>query len=133
MSKKFFHTPSDPSKIKFEIARKYFWAWAKIIAPRSRGNIAYIDLFSGKGYYDDGSKATPILILEAALRDDLIKKKLITIFNDAKPEHTLKEIGGKYFLTFKFKDAKYGTKTTPSSDKRRKNTIAKNVVITFPK
>ncbi len=84
----FFKTPSDPSKVKFEIVRKYFWSWAKIIAPRARSNIAYIDLFSGKGIYDDGSKATPILILEGALRDNLIKSKLITIFNDVTPEHT---------------------------------------------
>lgn len=88
MSEEFFNAPSDPSKVKFEIVRKYFWAWAKIIAPRARGNIAYIDLFSGKGVYDDGSKATPLLILEGALRDNLIKTKLITIFNDATPKHT---------------------------------------------
>jgi len=58
----FFETPSDPSKVKFEIVRKYFWSWAKIIAPRARSNIAYIDLFSGKGIYDDGSKATLMFI-----------------------------------------------------------------------
>lgn len=87
MSEEFFNTPSDPSKVKFEIVRKYFWAWAKIIAPRARGNIAYIDLFSGKGVYNDGSKATPLLILEGALRDSLIRTKLITVFNDVTPEN----------------------------------------------
>jgi three-Cys-motif partner protein len=88
MNRKFFDSPSDPSKVKFEIVRKYFWSWAKIIAPRVRGNIAYIDLFSGKGVYDDGSKSIPVLIIESALRDVLIKDKLLAIFNDSNSEHT---------------------------------------------
>jgi three-Cys-motif partner protein len=85
----FFETSKDCSKVKTEIVRKYFWTWAKVILGTTNKNsdIAYIDLYSGPGTYDDGTKSTPIQILENALRDETMKSKLVTIFNDVNKSH----------------------------------------------
>jgi three-Cys-motif partner protein len=84
----FFEEHKEQSRIKAEIVRKYFWSWAKIIIPRSAGNkIAYIDLFAGPGRYVNGTKSTPLLILETAIADEQMRNALVCLFNDADPEH----------------------------------------------
>jgi len=83
MSKNFFEQRSEQSTVKAQIVDKYYRAWAKIMAPRSRGGkIAYVDLFSGPGRYKDGSASVPLLILENAINDPVLKIGLVTIFND---------------------------------------------------
>ena len=87
----FFNESTETSLVKTEIVAKYFWAWAKVIIPQAKKrktNIAYIDLFSGPGRYQDGSKSTPLLILERAIADQDMREKLITIFNDKNSDHT---------------------------------------------
>ncbi len=62
----FFEESRETSLVKAEIVAKYFLAWAKVIIPqrKKRGtNIAYINLFSGPGRYQYGSKSTSLLIL----------------------------------------------------------------------
>jgi three-Cys-motif partner protein len=51
-------------------------------------NIAYIDLFSGPGRYKDGSKSTPLLILERAIADPDMSQMLVTLFNDKDSNNT---------------------------------------------
>jgi three-Cys-motif partner protein len=89
----FFEKQKEQSHIKSEIVKKYFWAWGKIIGCRAP-KIAYIDLYSGPGIYKDGSKSTPILVLENALRDELMSQKLVAIFNDTDPKfsESLKQV-----------------------------------------
>lgn len=87
----FFDEFRETSLVKAEIVAKYFWAWAKVIisqAKKKGTNIAYIDLFSGPGYYQDGSKSTPLLILERAIADVDMRERLITIFNDKNSDNT---------------------------------------------
>jgi three-Cys-motif partner protein len=87
----FFDESRDSSLVKSEIVAKYFWAWAKVIIPtaKKRSNkIAYIDLFSGPGRYQDGSKSTPLLILEQAIRDTDMSQMLVTLFNDKDSNNT---------------------------------------------
>ena len=92
----FFDKPKEQSLVKIEIVAKYFWAWAKIMigqlkkVPLSKRpqNIAYVDLFSGPGYYKDGSKSTPLLILERAIAEPEMREQLVTIFNDIDSENT---------------------------------------------
>ena len=49
----------------------------------SRDNrIAYIDLFAGPGRYNDGTKSTPLLVLENAIANAKMRDRLVTIFND---------------------------------------------------
>jgi len=81
----FFDESRDNSLVKSEIVTKYFWAWAKVIIPTAKkwnNNIAYIDLFSGPGHYQDGSKSTPLLILERAIANLDMSQMLVTLFND---------------------------------------------------
>lgn len=84
-NERFFEETSEQSAAKATIVSKYFWAWAKVImasVKKQKGRIAYIDLFAGPGRYKDGTKSTPILILEKAIRDKDMREMLVTIFND---------------------------------------------------
>jgi three-Cys-motif partner protein len=83
----FFSEIKEQSYIKVEIVAKYFGAWAKIMAPRAK-KIAYLDLFSGPGRYRDGSKSTPLLILEHAINNEKVGRVLISVFNDIDRENT---------------------------------------------
>ncbi|QSV67535.1 MAG: three-Cys-motif partner protein TcmP [Aphanizomenon flos-aquae DEX188] len=86
----FFDEPKEQSLVKARIVEKYFWAWAKVIIPTAKkagSKIAYIDLFAGTGRYKDGSKSTPIKVLEKAISDPDIRNMLVTLFNDAKVDH----------------------------------------------
>jgi three-Cys-motif partner protein len=85
-NEKFFDESSEQSRIKATMVRDYFWAWAKVILPtvkKTGGRIAYIDLFAGKGRYNDGTKSTPLLVLESAIADPDMRQHLVTLFNDA--------------------------------------------------
>ena len=88
----FFDEQKEQSLIKARIVEKYFWVWAKVIIPTakklaSQPRIAYIDLFAGAGRYKDGSKSTPIKVLEAAIADPDMRNMLVSIFNDADTEN----------------------------------------------
>jgi three-Cys-motif partner protein len=89
-NKSFFDQPKEQSLVKIEIVAKYFWAWAKIIIHQTekKQEIAYVDLFSGPGCYKDGSKSTPLLILERAISESDSQKLLVTIFNDIDSNNT---------------------------------------------
>jgi len=83
----FFNETTEQSEIKTSIVSKYFWAWAKVIIAtikkgKTGGKIAYIDLFAGPGRYKDGTKSTPLLVLEKAIQDEDMRNMLVTIFND---------------------------------------------------
>jgi three-Cys-motif partner protein len=85
-SEAFFDESTAQSRIKAIIVRDYFWAWARVILPsvkRRGGRIAYIDLFAGPGRYKDGTKSTPLLVLETAIADPDMCEHLVTLFNDA--------------------------------------------------
>ncbi len=82
----FYNERTPQSQVKAAIVSEYFEIWAKImIATRKKTNrgqndrIAYIDLFAGKGEYEDGSPSTPLLILQKAINDKDIRDRLITI------------------------------------------------------
>ncbi len=107
MAEKFFDEQTEQSQVKAEIVSKYFWAWAKVIISvqkrnphRSEGRIAYIDLFAGPGRYRDGTKSTPVKIVEKAIADPDMCARLVAIFNDRDPavtsslQQALKELPG---------------------------------------
>ena len=90
-SNAFFNESREQSRVKAEIIAKYFWAWSKVIIPtakRGSGKLGYIDLFAGPGRYLDGTKSTPLLILEQAVHDSDMCEMLVTLFNDSTTEHT---------------------------------------------
>ncbi len=81
----FFDESTDQSQVKATIVSKYFWAWANVIIPsatqRSK-KIAYVDLFAGPGRYKDGTKSTPLLVLERAIQNPKMRGMLVAVFND---------------------------------------------------
>jgi three-Cys-motif partner protein len=86
----FFDEQKEQSLIKARIVEKYFWAWANVIIPTAKKvdpRIAYIDLFAGPGRYKDGSKSTPIKVLETAISNPDMQNMLVTVFNHADAEH----------------------------------------------
>jgi three-Cys-motif partner protein len=87
VTEEFFEEQKAASQVKTNIVTKYFSAWSRIMVSRSPKNMAYIDLFSGPGIYSDGSKSTPILILETILSNNVYKDKFVTIFNDVNPDY----------------------------------------------
>ncbi len=86
MSKNFFREAREASRIKGEIVAEYFPIWAKIISKYSK-EISYIDLFCGPGMYEDGTKSTPILVLQEAIANDDIRERFISIFTDKEVEY----------------------------------------------
>lgn len=87
----FFEETSEQSAVKAAIVAKYFAVWANIIIPTAKGRggkIAYIDLFAGPGRYKDGTKSTPLLVLEKAIADSDLRQMLVSAFSDADPANT---------------------------------------------
>jgi three-Cys-motif partner protein len=101
VSDNFFDLQMEQSVVKTAIVSNYFDSWAKVIqgSLASKGKsqkIAYVDLFAGPGRYKDGSKSTPLYILEMAIKDEKLRKNLVTWFNDKEPANTsslIEEIG----------------------------------------
>jgi len=87
----FFTESKEQSKVKAEIVAKYFTTWAKVVIPTAKkkaSRISYVDLFAGPGRYDDGTKSTPLLVLERAVADADMCEMLAMFFSDADPNHT---------------------------------------------
>src|SRR5262249_35577783 len=109
----FFDESTEQSLIKANIVSKYFWAWANVILATFKkqnirnGRIAYIDLFAGPGRYKDGTRPTPVRVLEQAIAEPYMRKALVTLFNDADPANTsflkeaIEQIPGLSLLTYK--------------------------------
>ncbi len=88
----FFEEQREQSEVKANIVAKYFYAWSNVMLGAKRkfrrfDRIAYIDLFAGPGRYKDGSKSTPLMVLERAISHPELAKVLVTMFNDRDPEN----------------------------------------------
>lgn len=89
--KKFFAEQTAHSRVKAQIVCNYVLAWAAIVLnPKynTRREAAYVDLFSGPGTYDDGSRSTPLLVTEQVLQKTQLREGLRMFFNDAVPSLT---------------------------------------------
>lgn len=71
-SDKYYEKCSDHKRVKSEIVSSYLIPWVKIVGEHSKG-LHYLDMFSGRAIFEDGSPATPLMIL------DEIEKALIEI------------------------------------------------------
>jgi three-Cys-motif partner protein len=88
--KRFFSKQTEASRVKAEIIAKYFPGWVTVIkswAPK----MAYIDLYAGRGRYDDGKESTPLLVLKRAIDDPQVSQMLVTMFNDMEHADALRE------------------------------------------
>jgi three-Cys-motif partner protein len=88
----FFSKQTEASKIKADIVSRYFSGWANVMASQGSGKIAYLDLFSGPGRYNDGNFSTPLLIVEKAInnKNKKVCDKIVFMFNDADPRNVAK-------------------------------------------
>jgi three-Cys-motif partner protein len=91
----FFEESRQQSRVKSAIVAKYFEAWARVMIGaqnKYRKNddhrISYIDLFAGPGRFSDGTTSTPLLVLEKAIQDEVMRQRLVTIFNDKDENNT---------------------------------------------
>jgi three-Cys-motif partner protein len=85
----FFGESTEQSRIKTVICTNYVFTWADIISRKTRSDrIAYADVYAGPGRYIDGTKSTPLLVLERAIGHNRMRDMLVTLFNDAAPGHT---------------------------------------------
>ena len=89
----FFNETREQSIVKASIVEKYFGAWSKIITstqnryPDHAQKIGYVDLFAGPGRYRDGAISTPLRVLNAALQNENLHDRLVTILNDKDEDH----------------------------------------------
>jgi len=93
-TEEFFVESTDQSQVKSAIVAKYFQAWSNVViqtAKKGSRRIAYIDLFAGPGRYADGTKSTPLLVLEQAIARQELQEMLVSIFND-KDEKNVREL-----------------------------------------
>jgi three-Cys-motif partner protein len=94
MTTKFFDETMEQSEVKSALVSKYFEAWANVIVPSVKKSmsapkkIAYLDLFAGPGRYKDGTKSTPIKVLEIAISNPDLREMLVCIFNDKEQDFT---------------------------------------------
>jgi three-Cys-motif partner protein len=89
----FFDAQSGASRVKAAIISKHFDAWSRIMLPTAQKynqKLVYMDLYCGPGRYDDGSKSTPLLVLDKAIANTDLAKRVVIIFNDEKPDHIAK-------------------------------------------
>lgn len=83
----FFGKQSAASDVKSRIVTKHFESWSRIVLPgalKAGQKIGYMDLYCGPGSYEDGTKSTPLLILEKAIATPALQNHLVTVFNDKK-------------------------------------------------
>ena len=80
----FFETPTEQSTIKQMIVSKYFGTWVNVIKNSwaSDNPIAYVDLFSGPGVYEDGTESVPLRVVRTVLDDRALVKRIRLFFND---------------------------------------------------
>lgn len=78
----FFSKPRTQSEIKSEILNEYFKAWAAILLIALKKinvkQLSYVDLFSGRGYYEGGEPSTPIKILNSIHENPTFNQKVKT-------------------------------------------------------
>lgn len=72
------------SEAKIAIVNKFFAAWAAIICgAMSQGYAVYLDLYAGKGTYNDGTPSTPIRVIQHVIGNPTLAKKMRLVFNEA--------------------------------------------------
>lgn len=84
-NKRFWDKQKEHSQVKSEIVAGYFGAYAGIMA--SRGGVTYLDMFSGRGEYNDGTASTPLLILDKIAESPSVQRSCNLIFCEEDLDH----------------------------------------------
>jgi three-Cys-motif partner protein len=84
----FFDVPTDASLKKHRIVSKYFGGWSNIVLPQTlkrEGKVMYVDLFCGPGLYKDGTRSTPLLVLDHVISTPGLPETVQILLNDENP------------------------------------------------
>lgn len=85
---RFFTNARTPaSQVKSRIAIKTFLAWSGVMLSRRPVALRYLDLYCGKGLYDDGTPSTPVELFEKVAAHETLPSLLQMIFNDRKKKY----------------------------------------------
>lgn len=85
----FFGQQSPHSAVKARIVSKYFWSWAVLVGKGTRRRdepLRYLDLFCGRGRYDDGSSSTPLMVLQQVIDNPSFSNLVEAHLSDVKPQ-----------------------------------------------
>lgn len=82
----FFDESREASKVKAQIVVKYLVVWARVMASQTDGKLIYFDPFAGPGAYADGSKSTPLLVVDAAIASEQLQRQLVIALGDKDKE-----------------------------------------------
>lgn len=114
----FYNFQTESSRIKANIVAEYFPQYSRIIYSNLQKEIRYVDLFAGKGMYDDEKHSTPLLIAKACAQDPKLAAKVRLVFNDNKFCEELKCNFYKHFPSNTFaKEPRFGNLTVGEDDR----------------
>ena len=87
----FYAYQKEKSRVKTVIVTEFFKAYFPIIYNAFKKDVWYLDLFSGPGMYSNGTKSTPLILLDIVegFKDDSIRNHLKMVFNDHEKEYYL--------------------------------------------
>ena len=81
----FFKKLREGSRTKQKIVSEYFVYYNRVMARRS-DKVGFADLFAGPGLYTisqgPSQNSIPVLVCEAAIREEVIRQKVHLWFND---------------------------------------------------
>jgi three-Cys-motif partner protein len=87
----FFKKLREGPRVKQKIVIEYFVAYNRVMTPGPRAKVGYADLFAGPGLYQNNEgvteKSIPILVCEAAIHEELFRRKVHLWFNDGDPNN----------------------------------------------
>ena len=79
----FFDSAESHSQVKAAIIAAYVPTWASIMLRSKASNVLYIDLYAGRGRYDDGPPSTPLILLKELLYIPILRDGVKTWFSDS--------------------------------------------------
>ena len=81
MTDEFFEEQEEASAVKTALVARYFARWAPILLSQVP-KIGYVDLYSGPGRFKDGTKSTPLLVMEQVAGSERLRNAVASYFND---------------------------------------------------
>jgi three-Cys-motif partner protein len=79
----FFDSAEPHSQVKAAFVAGYVPTWASIMLRSKANRVLYIDLYAGRGKYDDGSPSTPLILLKELLYVPILRDGVATWFSDS--------------------------------------------------
>ena len=80
---RFFSSRRTPaSQVKSKIVVDTFLGWSGVMLNQNPLALWYLDLYCGRGTYEDGSPSTPMELFDKVVKNDRLSRVLRMLFND---------------------------------------------------